>query len=108
MSIEVYLNSKDKSYDAKGTYSEGIFVVKKGSKIRLDFAEHIRGGRKAMLFRNDPIFVDEAGNVLADCTFSSPSTAAQFVTGRSTNGHVAWHIDQKTTLKKYISELEGN
>lgn len=84
MSIEVYLTSKDASYDAKGTYNEESFVVKKGSKIRLEFAEHIRGGRKAKSYRMDPNIVDSEGIVLKDCEFGSPSTAAQFVTGRST------------------------
>lgn len=99
MSIEVYLTSKDQSYDAKGTYTEDFFIVKKGSKIRLDFADHIRGGRKAKSFRHDPKVVDNEGNVLKDCEFGSSSTAAQFVTGSSTNGLMAWHVDKKTTLK---------
>lgn len=102
MSIDVYLSSKDHSYDAKGTYSERILIVKKGSKIRSNFAEHIRGGNNAKSFRDNPMFVDADGNVLVDCMFSSPSTAAQFVTGSSTNGYTAWHVDKKTTLKKYL------
>lgn len=102
MSIEVYLTSKDASYDAKGSYNEESFVVKKGSKIRLEFAEHIRGGRKAKSYRMDPNIVDSEGIVLKDCEFGSPSTAAQFVTGRSTNGLVAWRVDKKTSLKAHL------
>ncbi|MEA4898705.1 MAG: DUF4357 domain-containing protein [Christensenellaceae bacterium] len=102
MSLEVYLTSKDQSYDAKGSYSEGTFIVKKGSKIRLAFAEHIRGGKKAKSFRDDPHVVDSDGIVLADCVFTSPSTAAQFVTGRSANGYMVWHIDKKTTLARSL------
>ena len=104
MPLEVYLKNKAQDYDAKGLYSAGTFIVKKGSKIRLDFAEHIRGGKKAKSFRNNPKFVDAFGNVLTDCQFSSPSTAAQFVTGGSRNGYMAWHIDKKTTLKKYLGK----
>lgn len=104
MLLEVYLRSIDQDYDAKGVYSDGTFIVKKDSRICLDFAEHIRGGRKAKSYRNNPEFVDAVGNVLADCTFSSPSTAAQFVTGRSVNGYIAWRIDKKTTLKKFLGK----
>lgn len=102
MSIEIYLTSRDQSYDAKGTYTEESFIVKKGSKIRLDFADHIRGGKKSKSYREDPSVVDSDGNVLKDCSFGSSSTAAQFVTGRSTNGLVAWHVDKKTSLKSYL------
>lgn len=104
MSIEVYLASKDKSYDAKGTYSEGIFVVKKGSKIRLDFAKHIRGGKKAKSYREDPKVVDNDGNALKDFEFGSSSTAAQFVTGRSTNGFVAWRVDKHINRKRFVGK----
>jgi len=104
MSIEVYLTNKDQSYAAQGTYTEEKFVVKKGSKIRLDFAEHIRGGRKAKSYREDPKFVDNDGNVLIDCEFGSSSTAAQFVTGRSTNGFVAWRVDEHTNLKRFLGK----
>lgn len=102
MSLEVYLTNKDRSYDAKGTYTKETFIVKKGSKIRLEFAEHIKGGTKAKSYRSDPKVVDAEGNVLEDCLFSSSSTAAQFVTGRSTNGPKAWHVDKKTTLKAHL------
>ena len=104
MTIEVYLISKDQSYDAKGTYTEETFVVKKGSKIRLDFAKHIRGGKKAKSYREDPKVVDSDGIVLKDCEFGSSSTAAQFVTGRSTNGLVAWRVDKHTNLKRFVSK----
>ncbi|MPM42425.1 hypothetical protein SDC9_89090 [bioreactor metagenome] len=108
MSLEVYLTSKDKSCDAKGTYAERSFIVKKGSRIRLDFANHIRGGNTAKSFRDNPNVVDSDGILLVSCTFTSPSTAAQFVTGRSTNGYTAWHVDRKTTLKTHLSLQEIN
>lgn len=102
MEINVSLTNRRKDFNANGVFSEDFFVVKKGSVIRLDFAEHIRGGKKAKSYRNNSLFVDEDGNVLIDCSFRSPSTAAQFVTGRSTNGYVAWRVDEKTTLGKFL------
>ena len=102
MPIKIYLKSKSNTYYAEGTYSDGMVTVMKGAKIQLDFAIHIRGGTKAKNLRSDKTIVDETGTVIKDCIFSSPSTAAQFITGRSTNGYVAWHIDKKTTLGKYL------
>lgn len=45
--MEIYLKSKQGLYDAEAEYKDGIITVKKGSKIQLDFAEHIRGGKTA-------------------------------------------------------------
>ena len=81
-----------------------VFTVKKGGKINLDFAKHIRGGKSAKNYRDNPEFVDSDGNILKDCDFSSPSTAAQFVTGRSTNGYEAWKVDAKKNLGDYMKE----
>lgn len=100
--IDIYLKARNGNYDAKGKYNEGEIIVIKGSKIQMDFAEHIRGGKTAKKYREDANFVNTDGIVLKDCVFSSSSTAAQFVTGRSTNGKLAWHLDKKTTLKKYL------
>ena len=36
--------------------------------------------------------------------FKSPSTAANFVTGRSTNGLIAWKNIDKKTIKELINE----
>lgn len=104
MPIEVYLTNRNKSYFAQGSYSEETFIVKKGSKISLDFASHIKGGRKAKSFRDDPTVVDNDGNVLKDCVFGSPSTAAQFVTGRSTNGFISWRVDDHNNLKQFLGK----
>lgn len=102
MLLEVYLDSRGHKYYAKGVYSEEGLVVKKNSRINLSFAKHVKGGKKAKSFRDNPELVDQAGVVLADCLFDSPSTAAQFITGSSVNGYTAWHVDKKTTLKKHL------
>jgi hypothetical protein len=41
---------------------------------------------------------------LVDVKFTSPSSAAQFVTGRSVNGYVAWRPDDKMSLKEYLKK----
>ncbi len=107
MKTEIYLIAKDGSYNAQATYdSNGEITVKKGTRIRTQFASHVRGGKTAKKYREDPSYVNEDGITLQDCKFTSPSTAAQFVMGSSVNGWTAWHIDKKTNLKQYIEKSE--
>ena len=98
----IFLTARNDTYNAKAEYDNGIITVLPGSRIRLDFASHIRGGRKALSYRNDPEYVDKNGIVLKKCAFSSASTAAQFVTGRSVNGLQAWHVEKKINLKEWL------
>ena len=100
--MEIYLKSKQGLYDAEAEYKDGIITVKKGSKIQLDFAEHIRGGKTAKKYREDKEYVNQTV-VVKDCEFTSASTAAQFVTGRSTNGLVAWKVKDKVSLKNFLA-----
>lgn len=105
----MYLISKKGEFNAKAIYSDGTIIVKAGTKIRMSFADHIRGGKATKKYRDDPTIVDERGITKKDCNFTSPSTAAQFVMGSSVNGWYAWHIDKKTNLKKYMELLgKGN
>ena len=104
MKKNIYLTAKNGDYDAKGTYEDGTITVLPGSKIRLDFAAHIRGGTTALNYRNDPKSVDSNGIVLKNCSFTSASTSAQFVTGRSTNGLEAWRVDSETKLKDWLEK----
>ena len=104
MQTMIYMTAKNGEYDAKANYIDGLVVVKADSRIRLNFAAHIRGGKKALSYRNDRAYVDDKGIVLKDCTFTSASTAAQFVTGRSINGLEHWRvIDSKEKLKDFLS-----
>lgn len=64
-------------------YNGKIITVLAGGKISLDFANHIKGGKTAKAYRDNPEYVDGDGNILKNCEFTSPSTAAQFVNGQS-------------------------
>lgn len=44
--------------------------------------------------------------VIKDAVFKSSSTAANFVTGTSTNGLMAWKNEDGIKLKQLISEVE--
>lgn len=104
MTISVKLAPRNGACYAEGIFEDGSITVLKGGKINLDFAAHIRGGNNAKKYRDNQEYVDLHGNILKDCQFSSPSTAAQFVTGRSTNGYEAWKVETKKSLGDYLKE----
>ena len=105
MNITVNLTCKNSSFHAEGIFSDAKhFIVLKGSIINIKATKGLVA-RKAIEYRDNREFVDETGLVINDCFFSSPSTAAQFVNGSSTNGYVAWKVGKKT-LKNYLEELE--
>ena len=100
--ISLVLTSRNGKYNAAAEYEENKIVVKAGSIINQEFAEHIRGGKKAKGYRDNAEFVDGTGKVIKDCVFSSPSTAAQFVTGSSNNGYRVWKDRNGKTLKEIL------
>ena len=108
MLVSIFMNDRKGYYQASGVYEDGIVTVKKGSRIRLDFAKHIRGGTFAKSYRNDPSIVDMNGLVMIDCVFKSPSTAAQFVSGRSSNGYYAWRTSKHLLLGVILGRYPNN
>ena len=105
MNITVTLKSRNKNYSATGKYIDSKnFIVCKGSQIYLNNDSVV--SKKVMKFRESTEYVDKDGIVIKDCVFGSPSTAAQFVNGSSTNGYVAWKVG-KQSLKEYLAEKES-
>ena len=102
MGIEIYLKSRVGLFDAKGIYNDGIVTVKKGSRINTKQAAYVCNGQIANNKQGCESLVDENGYILAECSFSSPSTASNFVTGRSSNGYVAWRVDDKNNLGRFL------
>ena len=103
MKVNVYLRSTTGLFEAEGVYENGTIIVMKGSKIQTALASHTRGGESTTkAIRENKTLVDENGIVLEDCSFPSPSTAANFVTGRSSNGYVAWRVDDKNNLGRFL------
>ena len=100
-----YLRSSKKGIDAKGSYdkSSGLFIVKKGSIVSevVSHSEKFRGAKTVEKLREEYV----SGNkVKKDVEFKSSSSAANFVTGCSTNGFVAWKDESGKTFKECISE----
>lgn len=104
MKVMIHIENRNRSYYAEGIYSQEGIIVKKGGKISDFFAEYIRGGKKAMEYRSNREYVDAQGIIVKDCIFKSPSTAAQFVTGRSVNGYNIWKVVDGKTLGNYLQE----
>ncbi|WP_034490099.1 DUF4357 domain-containing protein [Butyrivibrio fibrisolvens] len=104
MNIEIYIESKRNAYYAKAIYYGEKVVVKKGGQISQDFSNSIRGGNNSRRYREDRSFVDENGRIIKDCEFSSLSTAAQFVSGRSISGYTAWKVEKGKAIGKYLQE----
>lgn len=101
--IECYIKGHRNRYYAQGLYDKGELLVKKGSRISLEAQNTFRMTKEARMYREDREIVDASGIVLKDTWFSSPSTAAQFVTGMSSNGLRTWKQEEtKKSLKEII------
>ncbi len=100
--IDVFIKKTD--FSAKGVYSDGKIVVKKGSTINPLFASYIKGISFAKKCRADKGIVDSMCKVIKDCEFPSPSTAAQFVMGQSRDGYDAWKVEEGKSLGQYLEE----
>lgn len=101
----VTLKSRLNTHDAKGEYDGTGIVVLEGSKINLEesfpkMSDEIRQ------YRHNPEYVDSNGMVLKQIRFSSPTAAAIFVTGRSSNGKVAWRINGEISIKNFLQNKE--
>lgn len=104
MEVNISLKTRYGEAFAEAIYNEKSVIVKKGGKISRTFSEHIRGGKMAKSFRNNTEYVSVDGTILKDCIFKSPSIAAQFVTGSSMNGYIAWKVEPNKNLGKYLEE----
>ncbi len=82
--------------------SEG-FVVFKNSKIASEvvnsFSERLKVKRKELIDSKKVQVIDGEYIVIEDLLFSSPSLAADIVTGRSANGLIEWKNEHGVILK---------
>lgn len=98
--MKVILKSQKKTHFATGEYDGKKLIVQKGSQIN-SFLQFNAMPQRILDLRNDVDVVDDNGVTQKDIEFNNPTSAAQFVTGRSVNGYVAWRIDDKISLKEY-------
>ena len=98
--MKVFLKKRKKKYDAVGDYNEKTneLLVKKDSIVSKDIREF--KGTNSIIKRRTLYVKDDI--VLEDVGFKSPSTAANFITGRSSNGMDVW----KDINGKSLNELK--
>ena len=103
VAMELILDSKSKGYSVKVEFNveNKCFVVLKGSTVSADVAhsEKFRGEKSIETAREQYV---KDSIVQDDVTFKSPSTAANFITGRSTNGMIAWKDKDGKKLKELL------
>ena len=98
--MKVILKSKKDTHYAVGEYDGQRVTILPDSKINTTLS-YAAMSEKIKLIRNNPEYVSAEGIILKEIEFGSPSTAAQFVTGRSVNGYISWRIDDKISLEDY-------
>ena len=92
--INMELNSRLGRHHAYGVFVNHVVIVKKGSRIcLLDSYNKLPCSVKKL--RDNKEIVGSDGVIKQDVTFSSPTAAAQFVTGRSVNGYIVWRPENK-------------
>ncbi len=106
--MKVYLSYQRGKIHAEGDFSLATkeLVVKKGSSVSIPIstAPSFRGKASITKQRNGTV---ENGIVICDVRFKSPSTAGNFVTGKSTNGLTAWKTKDGTTIGELIKQQAG-
>lgn len=104
MNVYMYSNRTEDSYSATGEYKDGKLIVKQGSKIAKKLKENFRPYANVVAIRTDAKYVDENSITVRDIEFSSASAAAQFVSGRSTDGLLAWKIKRGVALRTIVKK----
>ena len=103
--MTLYLVRKKNEVSAIGEYdpTNKRLTVLKGSRVSdsIAYTEKFRGAGSIEKYRLSAV---KDGIVIADIEFKSASSAANFVTGSSTNGLIAWKDDKGRTLKAITEE----
>ena len=101
--LQLVLKGRKGQFEAKATYdvAKKEFIVLKGSTVssRVSESEKFRGSESVKKMREAYV---KNGKVTKDVCFSSASTAANFITGSSTNGMLAWKDENGTYLKELL------
>ncbi len=105
--MKVYLIREKSGIKAVGEFSPSTneLKVKKGSVVsaEIKYTGKFRGAKSVEKSRQGVI---ENNTVIKDVIFKSPSTAANFVTGNSTNGLIAWKDTKGITIKELLAKGE--
>jgi hypothetical protein len=108
------LTCKGKGVQATGYEASQGFVVRAGSQATAttvpSMAQHVRGMydlRQELISNGVLVMQARLYQFTQDYTFSSPSTAASVLLGRSANGRVEWKGEDGRTLKELQAAEAG-
>lgn len=101
----VTLKSKKQLHYAEAEFDGKSITVFKGAKINLIDA-FPKMPKTIIDLRHNNTIVNEDGELLSDVIFNSLTAAAQFVTGRSVNGYIAWRPNDKMSMKEYLNKKQ--
>lgn len=103
--MKVYIKNEKRKVDAVGEFNEMTreLVVLKGTTVskEIAYSEKFRGSKSIEKHREGKI---KNSVLIEDVRFKSPSTAGNFVTGKSTNGLTAWKTKEGKTIKEILGE----
>ena len=91
--------------NATGKVTSEGFVIFAGSRARLKISKNCREYVKRLREKRSSV-LDANGVLLQDILFDSPSGAASFLVGQSTNGLTTWKTAGGKTLKEIESKEE--
>lgn len=101
--MKLYIKRAKYNISAIANYqpSQKQFTVLKGSTVSssIAYSEKFRGAKTIERIRAEYV---KNGIVICDVVFKSASTAANFVTGSSTNGLSAWKDESGKKLKDIL------
>ena len=104
MEIKVYAKTRDGIAKASAIYTGEKTIVLAGSKVKTTLAKSVKSGKYVRQYLNDSAYVSADGVVMNDCSFNSPSIAAMFVTGNTSNGYRVWKTVDGKTLGDFLKE----
>lgn len=90
-----YCRGKGYSYEARMEVRNGNYILLKGSRIKGSGGASLR--KKLQQIRNSPMYIKDYV-VIQDIYLGSPSSAADIVTGSSTNGWMFWTTEDGMTI----------
>ena len=103
--MKFYLKNRKGTFNAIADYNEKTkkFIVLKGSHVNKHICNSpkFRGANTVAKLREEYVNIDV---VIKEVEFKSPSTAANFVTGSSTNGCIAWKDEHNNTFNDIFGD----
>lgn len=101
--MKLYIINEKKNVNSTGEYNPDTneMIVLKNSTVSEDInhCPTFRGAKSVEKYRQEYTYNNKTK---VDVRFKSPSTAANFVTGRSTNGFDAWKDKSGKCLKEIV------